>query len=63
MLRRAENPLTPDRIRYALSKIHTVHLLDKNKKSKKIESNISKDANTIFSIIGISHKRSSECCA
>ena len=57
MLRRSGTPLTPDRIRYALSKVHTIHV-ENNKTGKrgKVDSSISEDANVIFSVLNITRQ-------
>ena len=53
MLRKAETPLTPDKIRYALSKIHTIYIENKkNGRKGKIDSSISEDAKNILEVIG-----------
>jgi transposase len=50
--------LTPDRIRYALSRVHTITFEDKvTKKQWLMESNLSEDAEKIFQTLGISTER------
>jgi transposase len=68
LLRQKSTPLTPDRIRYSLSKIHTMHFKDSTtNKQGKMESNLPEDAEKIFMAIGISTERTvgtnSGCCA
>ena len=65
-LRRAGTPLTPDKIRHALSGVHTLTFEDKEtKRTGKMESALSEDVKNIFSVLGIPIERStvlSECC-
>jgi transposase len=56
-------PLTPDRIRYALSGIHTIDFEDpKSKKGGTIYSALSEDALNIFNVLGLSTERSTSLC-
>lgn len=56
-------PLTPDRIRYALSGIHTIDLEDPNsKKGGAIYSALSEDALRIFKVLDLSTERSTSLC-
>lgn len=55
--------LTPDRIRYALSSVHTIDFEDaKSKKEVAMYSTLSKDALNIFNVLGISTERSTSLC-
>ncbi len=52
-------PLTPDRIRYALSGVHTIDFEDsKSSKGGAMHSSLSEDARNIFNVLGISTARS-----
>lgn len=67
-LRQQGTPLTPDRIRYALSKVHTIYFEDKEAHQKgQMESTLCGDAKNIFQAVGISLERSTslktKCCA
>jgi transposase len=60
-------PLTPDKIRYALSGVHSVIFEEsKNQKKGKMHSNLTEDAITIFDTLKISIDRTtlylSQCC-
>lgn len=61
--------LTPDRIRYALSQVHSVFFEDKETNQVgKMESTLSQDAENIFRVLGMSLERSASmqttrCCA
>ena len=60
LLRRNNTPLTPDRIRYALSQMHSVVVEDKESKSiGKIESELTEDAKAICAVLGLPTTRSS----
>jgi transposase len=57
-LRKNETPLTPDKIRYALSGVHTMIFEDQNSnKVGKMYSTLSGDATCIFKTLGISLDR------
>ena len=59
LLRKEGYPLTPDRIRKALSEVHTVIFEDKDSSKKaKIESCLSENAKKIFKALGISKEYS-----
>lgn len=68
LLRRAGKPLTPDRIRYALSGVHTtVFEESKTLKIGEMRSSLSEDATIIFNTLGIPLDRSTSlsdknCC-
>ena len=68
LLRQKGTPLTPDEIRYALSKIHTMHFkeIDTDRQGK-MESSLNADAEQIFNVLGISANRitgiHNKCCA
>lgn len=54
MLRQNNTPLTPDKICYALSKIHTMHFEEvKTNKQYKMKSILNDDAQKIFNVLGI----------
>ena len=58
LLKRKETPLTPDRIRYALSGVHTMTFEEpKTQKTGKMRSSLSEDAMIIFNALGISLER------
>jgi transposase len=68
LLRQKNRPLTPDKIRHALSKVHTMHFKEEiTEKQGKMESSLTEDAEKIFEVLGISAKRSTKmngsCCA
>jgi len=68
LLRQKGTALTPDKIRYALSKVHTMHFKDATtEKLGKMESSLTEDAKKIFEVLEISIERSSgitsSCCA
>jgi len=68
LLRQKSMPLTPDRIRYSLSKVHTMYFKDSaTDKQGKMESGLTEDAEKIFVTLGISAERTtrmnSGCCA
>ncbi|KIC76090.1 hypothetical protein DB42_EC00360, partial [Neochlamydia sp. EPS4] len=55
LLKRNGTPLTPDRINYALSSVHTMHFEERNSNKKNvIRSALSEDAICIFKTLGIS---------
>lgn len=63
LLKQRGVPLTPDRIRYALSSIHTIDFEDpKSKKGGTMYSNLSEDALNIFNVLGLSMERSTSLC-
>ena len=66
LLKKANNPLTPDRIRYALSGVHTMIFEEaRTQKIGKMRSSLSQDGYSIFSTLGISLDRSTifdQCC-
>lgn len=58
ILRRRGTPLTPDRIRYALSKMHQIRFCDRaSKRTGTMEASLSADARTICAALGISTRR------
>lgn len=60
LLRRNNTALTPDRIRYALSQMHTVVVEDEESKNTgQIESELTEDAKAICAVLGLPIKRSS----
>ena len=60
LLRRNNTPLTPDRIRYALSQMHSIVVEDEESKSiGKIESELTEDAKAICTALGLPTTRSS----
>lgn len=67
MLRKSEIYLTPDRIRYALSLVHTTTFEDKSSKREGImRSSLTEDVEKIFLTLGISTDRNTiiqTCCA
>lgn len=68
LLRQKGTPLTPDKIRYALSKVHTMHFKERGtEKQGKMESSLDADAEKIFNALGISPNRTTglnnKCCA
>ena len=64
LLRQSGISLTPDRIRYALSGIHTMTFEDlQSNKVGAMHSVLSEDARNIFNVLGVSIDRStSQCC-
>ena len=55
LLRQKGMPLTPDKIRYALSKVHTMHFKETDtERQGKMESSLNEDAEKIFNVLGIS---------
>ena len=68
LLRRNNTPLTPDRIRYAQSQIHSVIVEDReNRREGCIESELTEDAKAICDVLGLPTTRGSVlnpiCCA
>ena len=68
LLRQNNTPLTPDKIRYSLSKVHTMHFRESDtEKCGKMESSLNQDAEKIFNVLKIPTERStgitSTCCA
>ena len=68
LLRKNGMPLTPDKIRYALSQVHTMHFRDTvTDKLGTMESSLSEDAVKIFTTLGMSAERltktAKNCCA
>jgi hypothetical protein len=68
LLRRAGTPLSPDRIRYALSQMHSILVEDEESgRLGQIESNLSEDAKAICAVLGLPTARCSIlkpiCCA
>ena len=68
LLRQKGTPLAPDRIRHALSKVHTMHFKEENTgRTGKIESSLDEDAEKIFKVLEIPTGRTigmiSDCCA
>lgn len=58
LLRQKGTPFTPDKIRYALSQIHTVHFKEEDReKEVKMESTLAEDGEKIFQALGISTNR------
>lgn len=66
LLRKNGTPLTPDRIRYALSLVHTITFGDETNGGT-MQSVLSEDAQKIFQILGVSTDRKTtfedKCCA
>lgn len=67
LLRQNGTPMTPDKIRYALSGVHTMTFEDiKSNKMGEMRSIFSEDAANIFSVLGVSSDRSTSfqtsCC-
>jgi transposase len=67
LLRQQEKPLTPDRIRYALSGVHTMIFEDQSSnKDGHMHSVLPEDAKIIFEVLGITQDRSTsmknDCC-
>lgn len=55
MLRREETPMTPDKIRYAISQIHSIHFRDEvTGKQAIMDSMISEDGKAIYRALGLS---------
>lgn len=68
LLRKNNTELTPDRIRYALSQVHTIVFEDSSmKREGQMQSALPPDAEKIFQVLGIPIERSlilnTECCA
>jgi len=68
LLRQKGTSLTPEKIRHALSKVHTMHFKELDtKRQGKMESSLNEDAEKIFAVLGISADRkvgiSNQCCA
>jgi transposase len=68
LLRRRGTPLTPDRIRYALSQMHTVIVSERESGQEGyIESELTEDAKAIYNVLGLPTNRNSalktESCA
>ena len=67
LLRKNNIDLTPDKIRHALSGVHTMFFEDTNSnKEGKMESALSAEAEKIFTTLNISPKRfvvMTSCCA
>ena len=67
LLDKNEQPLTPDRIRYGLSQVHTTVFEDQStKRIGKMQSMLPPDAEKIYQTLGISTDRKTslvECCA
>jgi hypothetical protein len=60
LLRRNNTALTPDRIRYALSQMHSVVVEDEESKNiGQIESELTEDAKAICAVLGLPIKRCS----
>lgn len=58
LLREKKTPLTPDRIRYALSGVHTMTFEDTTtQKVGEMRSSLSEDSISIFNVLGISLER------
>lgn len=67
LLRRNGTPLTPDRIRYALSSVHTMIFEEsKTQRVAEMHSSLPEDAEVIFKTLGITTTRSNvlldQCC-
>ena len=67
LLKQNNMDLTPDRIRYALTHVHTIFFEDKSlKREGEMQSSLSPDAEKIFQVLGIPIERSvtlkPECC-
>ena len=68
LLRQKGTPLTPDKIRYALSAVHTIHFKEReSKKAGKMQSKLDDDAEIIFNVLKIPTQRETsidpDCCA
>jgi transposase len=58
LLQKHGEPLTPDKIRYALSQVHTMHFKNiETKEEGKMESTLPEDAKSIFRVLGIPSER------
>jgi transposase len=57
LLRQQNVHLTPDRIRYALTQVHTTVFVDPTGKEGRMQSCLTEDANSIFKVLGISTER------
>jgi len=58
LLRQEGTPLTPDKIRHSLSKVHTMHFKEMDtERQGKMESSLNQDAEKIFNVLGISADR------
>lgn len=58
LLRQKGTPLTPDKIRHSLSKVHTMHFKEMDtERQGKMESSLNEDAEKIFNVLGISADR------
>jgi transposase len=67
LLKKAGTPLTPDSIRYALGRVHTVSFEETSTQKKgEMRSTLSEDAEKIFNVLGVSTDRSASildgCC-
>lgn len=67
LLRKQNTPLTPDRIRYALSGVHTMTFEEpRTQRTGQMRSSLSEDAISIFDALGISVERTTllldQCC-
>lgn len=68
LLRQKNMALTPDKIRHALSQLHTMHFKETDtEREGKMESSLNEDAEMIFNVLGISTSRTTgiagKCCA
>lgn len=68
LLRQNNTPIAPDRIRNALAQIHTMYFKDiDSERAGKLESSLTEDARTIFTVLHIPTERSAgivkPCCA
>jgi len=66
LLRKNKKALTPDKIRYALSQVHTMYFQNKTtNETAEMLSSISPDVVDIFKVLGISSNRleNNKCCA
>lgn len=63
VLKKNGTPLTPDKIRYALSGVHTMTFEDiKSNKVGEMHSVLSEEVTNIFKVLGVSTKRLTSCC-
>ena len=68
LLRQNNTPLTPDKIRHSLSKVHTMHFREGDTERRgKMESSLNQDVEKIFNVLKIPMERSTgitiNCCA
>lgn len=68
LLRKNNTPIAPDRIRDALSQVHTMYFKELDTETtRKMESSLTKEALAIFTVLGLPFDRTrgpeNECCA